>query len=737
MAENHHPDLKPPEPRFLRVSVAASLFLLALTILFYWKLTLTNQYTWFDHPDMAYLELPRLQFQAREIQQGNFPLWDPHIWTGQSLIGQTQPGPLFPLNLLFYQLKMRDGYLRFNHLNYYWVAIHFLAAWFFYCLARDLNLSQSASLISGCLFGYGGFVGSVAWLDVVNGAIWAPLVLLFLSRSTRGIRPLTNAALGGLFLGVAWLSGHHELPILISLMAAGCWLYFIVQRPVRIGAGVLFFVVAMLIASTQALATFEFGRLSMRWIGLENTVTWKDKIPYTVQTIYSLPPQGLLATFLPGFGTYADSSPFLGVIGIAMALFGLVACWKEQTVRLAGAIAAISTVYSMGVFAPLNGVMYALLPVVDKARIPSRAVLIVGFALTVLAAYGLDFLLRARLAAETRKLRIALIVAGSLITGSGIVFIMQGANVNDRNVLAGVVCLVAALLLYVWQAQMLSRAVLVTGLLSLSLVELTNGGPSRYANRFEKDSNKFLSALTQYRDVAEFLKSEKQPVRVNVDDSLIGANFGDWHGIDMLQGYVAGLPLTIMLHEHHTARTQSIFSVTHYVGQKPQFPDQVEVFKSRDGVNVYRSANALPRVRTVHETKSVPDEAWMRVNVQDVTNDLARTVMFIGEAPKLETCTGTDLVQTRVRTTDRVVFDVNMACRGLLVVSESMYPGWVATVDASPARIWNAYGTFRSVVVDAGRHSVEMPFRPRTVYYGAALGLLGLVLVAAVAISRR
>src|SRR5262245_58047536 len=112
MAENHHLDPKAPQTtgRWLRIA-APIMFLLALSIGFYWKLTLTDQYTWFDHPDMAYLEVPRLQFQASEIHKGRFPLWDPRIWSGQPLIGQTQPGPLFPLNLLFYQLRLRDGYL--------------------------------------------------------------------------------------------------------------------------------------------------------------------------------------------------------------------------------------------------------------------------------------------------------------------------------------------------------------------------------------------------------------------------------------------------------------------------------------------------------------------------------------------------------------------------------------------------------------------------------------------------
>ena len=78
-------------------------------VLFYWKLALSPEYVWFDHPDMCYIEIPRLQYQAREMHQGRFPLWDTNLWMGQPMLGQTQPGPVFPLNLLFLLLPLNNG----------------------------------------------------------------------------------------------------------------------------------------------------------------------------------------------------------------------------------------------------------------------------------------------------------------------------------------------------------------------------------------------------------------------------------------------------------------------------------------------------------------------------------------------------------------------------------------------------------------------------------------------------
>ena len=73
--------------------VAAPAFLALLVILFNWKLVLTDQYTWLESVDITTQVLPWFQFQASEWHAGRIPLWDPHAWGGQSLIGQAQEQP--------------------------------------------------------------------------------------------------------------------------------------------------------------------------------------------------------------------------------------------------------------------------------------------------------------------------------------------------------------------------------------------------------------------------------------------------------------------------------------------------------------------------------------------------------------------------------------------------------------------------------------------------------------------
>jgi hypothetical protein len=103
------------------------LLLLLICIGFFWKLVLSNQYTWLESPDAAYQILPWLQFQAGEWHAGRMPLWDPYLWGGQPLLGQMITGAAYPPNWLLFLGPLRNGWIRQPWLHWYFVLIHFQA----------------------------------------------------------------------------------------------------------------------------------------------------------------------------------------------------------------------------------------------------------------------------------------------------------------------------------------------------------------------------------------------------------------------------------------------------------------------------------------------------------------------------------------------------------------------------------------------------------------------------------
>jgi hypothetical protein len=274
---------------------------------------------------------------------------------------------------------------------------------------------------------------------------------------------------------------------------------------------------------------------------------------------------------------------------------------------------------------------------------------------------------------------------------------------------------------------------LASGLAAVSLFELYPVATFTFSSRYDKNGHQFVKNLTGHGEIADFLRGEPAPRRLVVNDSDIPANFGGWYGFDMMEGYVAGVTENLLRHARHVKAVQDLFGITHFVGRKADRPDQVEVFTAPSGIKVFRSPDALPRARAVHRLEYVKSDGELRARLEASDFDARTTALLLNtSAPQLESCDGDD-VRLVARGTNRIQVQAAMRCRGLVVLSETFYPGWTATVDGRPADVIEVYGALRGVAVDAGDHAVELRYRPRSVVGGAALTAAGLLLAAVLA----
>ena len=69
----------------------------------------------------------------------------------------------------------------------------------------------------------------------------------------------------------------------------------------------------------------------------------------------------------------------------------------------------------------------------------------------------------------------------------------------------------------------------------------------------------------------------------------------------------------------------------------------------------------------------------------------------------------------------------------LLVLRDSWYPGWRATVDGQPTPIYRVNGCFRGVLVPRGKHIVRFAYRPWIVYISGTVSILVTMLLVLVA----
>ena len=142
-----------------------------------------------------------------------------------------------------------------------------------------------------------------------------------------------------------------------------------------------------------------------------------------------------------------------------------------------------------------------------------------------------------------------------------------------------------------------------------------------------------------------------------------------------------------------------------------------------DGITIFENPNALPRfrfARRVTPARNVEDALCL---MRQPGFDPADEAFVEGIDSGGDVAPGKFLSE-RLEDT-RLEWDVETLGRSFLVVADSFFPGWTATVDGRPVPIYAVYGCVRGVSIEsAGRHHVEMSFVPRTLYAG--LGCTGI-----------
>lgn len=162
-------------------------------------------------------------------------------------------------------------------------------------------------------------------------------------------------------------------------------------------------------------------------------------------------------------------------------------------------------------------------------------------------------------------------------------------------------------------------------------------------------------------------------------------------------------------------------------------PDATPVFEGASGIKVFRNPHAFPRAWAVHETVAIAKRSDGEELIRDHLEDLHSKAFVQAEHTGRETCATGDAVTVTRHDPGHVTIAANMACDGTVVLSDTFYPGWTATVDKKAARIYEVNFAMRGVAVPRGVHEINYRYRPASVYGGAAMsatGVLGSCLIA-------
>lgn len=696
-------------------------------ILIYWKFSLSKQFTWLDGPDHVNQVYPWLQMQAREWHRGHFPIIDPNHFAGNAFLAQNQPGSLHPLNWLLFVLPLKHGRLQIPILNGYYVLMHLIGAWAMYWLARGLRITPWSAVVVGLGFGCGGFMAEIQWPQMLNGVGYVPLVLLLWIRYLRAPGRAEVAASAGAITALISFAGHHSAPemtlVMVAVISAGWivsrWRRMHWPRLKRLAGGLAAFAVFFGAGSAAlSLPAFEYWRVALRWINAAQPVKWSDPIPFLTHRVYSLGPESLLGFVIPGFHADAPLSPYIGVSVVTLAVIGFLAR-RGIVTYLMTTLAAAGVLLALGDSSLLHGLFFALFPLFDKMRMPSMFSLLTQLALLVLAGFGIDAL-RSGFMAPRRLGHVLLVAAGLGFYGVAI------ANVTAKEALHRVdpvawfaLCAGAFGVTLLVQSRAASKAAIAA-----LLVVFEVGSTATRSYKDKEMKWELFEHLTLYDDIAGFLLKQKEhepPFRVSAVDELQPTHFGLLYGIEQSDGGCCGA-LPNVLRALWLEPVKRLYGARFHIGPAPRNPGDVSRFEGKSGWKVWETQEYAPRVWTAHKFQIVTDDA-MHAEYEKGWPHMRETVSAVRGSANVEQCAQVDEMTLTNLRAEYVSVEGRMGCAGLLVLSNSVLPGWEIYVDGAPSTQIDAYDKFLATVVPKGEHKVEFVYAARTFKRGVALTL--------------
>lgn len=668
---------------------------------------------------------PKFTYGAQELARGRIPLWNPLEFCGMPFLAATQVAALYPVkNLLFWLFSPPHA------LNANYVVHLVLAGVFQYAYVRWLGLGAPAAAVAAVIWAFNAnFVAAVYQVNRVMGLAWTPLILLLHERALER-RTVGAAALAGAAVALQFNAGYPSFSLCMAVFL-GLATVFRLGRALRAGEPL-----GRLIAAAAGVAAFGFAFAAPVLLPLGELLgqTSRTSVAEEWSARFERPTAGDAPTIAGVVVAAAGNLVFSAGPAAAFALGGVLLGRHPVRWFLVAALILLNAAGT--VLAPL----LRATPGFGLMRV--SALLWVMFSpvfVGALAALGFERMTgRDPTARPIGALAVAVVFAlggwaawraPALVPLAALaaLFGVLGLLTAGRHWLAGGIgAAVGAAILLLAVANVPYR----TGAVPYPS---TTGTPETDALRAAANGGRvFAPALVRWGEhmlsrvpVVTGYEGSLHPERVGrlldtlgLRDGLMGAA-PDWDSVARHRPLLDLLGVSLL--------------ATPEVGSR--LPDLVAGPKLLGG-NTFRNPTVLDRAFVVHRVRSVADAESAFDAVIDPAFRPREEAVVEGPPPAVAAAEGAERVTLVRDRPEHVTLDATLSAPGLLVLADSFFPGWQASVDGRPAEILRTNYAFRGVALPAGTHRVEFRYRPRAFYAGVALAAVA-ALAALVARRRR
>lgn len=719
----------------------------------------------------------RTLFPAGLNSTGQLPLWNPWAMGGVPWFGNPQSGVLYPPNWLYFCLPevVCVNWLVFFH--------HWWAGFGTFLLARSLGLTWLSSLGAGICFLGAPYLlaqtceGHVSQVCLMSWMPWLWMAYERIRTGRSGGIPLV-----ALVLSLAFFCDHvQELFYLVLIFSAfSVWDGWSHLRdpvastgwkiPLSWGvAGLL----AMALVAVELIPIAFYHRQAARAAGV--TVAQASHGSLGPQSFWQLLDPfaygGPTHSFDRGsmwWGSYWESLFSFGVGPLLLAFWAVIAARGLYPRGRLICVALIAIVFSFGDDTPLFPLLHRWLPGIGMFRAPMRALFHATFAVSLLAAIGLEHAWRLAMGEKSvaRNRGLTFFKVLVILAGLGLVLAWQRVGLFKPGPadlwpqihwcrFFGQILAVSVPLCLLWYFPRyggfwMALCLVACGFeLSLHARAATHTVPLKSWRQSNPILDRIAPDLGDGRLLApQLLVSDReawqrQVAKVEAYEPVPIARWGE---------FLAAVCPTV-----DPAQTLTGFQPQKLASYRKPLLDLLGVkFAAVPG-----HETVAPAGWTIEEQGLLPEEtalrgtsprfikytllrnqtplprAWLSYKIESVGTskeafnalkqlDAHQRVVVEGSLPQPIATTGGSVahVQMRRHGPQKIVTNVEHQQAGLLVVSELRQPGWKATVDGQPAAIYPTNFAFQGVFVPEGHHEVELTYTPPGMQLGGAISIV-------------
>lgn len=690
----------------------------------------------------------RQQYPWRELaisleKKIQLPLWNQYNFSGTPLIANFQSAAFYPLNILFFLLPFPFAW------SLLIVFEPLFGGIFLYLYLKNLKLHSLAALLGAISFAFSGFF--IAWLEwntLIHVVLWLPLILLAKDRllekwNIRWIILFLFAECSAVFAG-------HVQMLFYTLCISNVYLLVrILQVSQRESVGIrnilliavkkyIPFLIAGLVLFTitaiQWLPTFQFIDLSARdvdlssWQNVKWFVPWQHLIQFIFPDFFGNP------TTLNYWGVwnYGEFVGYIGMVPFLLALFSLFFRRDKKTLFF-GTLFFLSLLFALPtIFAKIPFIFS--FPFLSTAQ-PTRLLFVTDFSLAVLAALGFDLLLKNKKGIFYPWIFLFLVVISVevfVFTGDRFHFVssehLAVAKHNTYFPLAIFITLSALLI----SAQLLKKFFHTTVLQMFycSLIFLTVFDLLRFADKFIPFTQpSYLYPNTQ---AISFLQKNIGIFRyMTTDDRLLPPNFSARYRLQSIDGYD---PLYLRRYGEFIASSQrgkpniarpfgfnriitphnyknkiiDLLGVKYILSLSDLTSNKLQKVFQEGQTQVYENKDVLPRAFFVKQVQIFSDKQKAIEHLFDKNLDMQSTAVV--ECTKCAFLSskefGTGDVSITHYSENIITIQTKTTNNSFLILTDSYYPTWHASIDGKETKIYLADFNFRGMIVPKGRHTV-------------------------------